>query len=132
MKLRSRTTYSPDDINHILPWASLPAEIRLMILEQVEIGNKRHNLSNWASVSREWQAFFEPQLFQNLKLQFPGSDVDDLNSYVHGYRRDFVKSISLHVRTQEYDNIDKFDEQETQDTIKANNKLFSQALKRWY
>ncbi|KAK2774449.1 hypothetical protein CKAH01_03682 [Colletotrichum kahawae] len=132
MKLRSRTTYSPDDINHIFPWASLPAEIRLMILEQVEVGNKGHKLSNWASVSREWQAFFEPQLFQNLNLQFPGSDVDDLNSYVHGYRRDLVKKISLHVRTQEYDNIDKFDERETQDTIKANNELFSQALERLF
>ncbi|KAK2066061.1 hypothetical protein LY76DRAFT_5880 [Colletotrichum caudatum] len=133
MKLRSRTTYSPDDINnHLLRWANLPAEIRLMILEQVEVGNKGHDLSDWARVSREWQAFFEPQILQHLKLQYPGSDIDNLSLFVQGYRRGLVKRILLHVRTEEYDNEDKFDELETRDTIKANNKLFSQAIKKLF
>ncbi|CAI0650716.1 unnamed protein product [Colletotrichum noveboracense] len=132
MKLRSRTIYSAGAASH-LRWAALPAEIRLMILEQAEIGNiKAHDLSNWARVSREWQTFFEPQIFQHLKLQFPGSDIDDLNSCVHGYRKDLVKKISLHVRTEEYDYVDKFDWPETRDTIKANNKVFSQALKKLF
>lgn len=133
MKLRSRTIYSTGNANHLLRWAVLPADIRLMILEQAEIGDiQAHDLSNWARVSREWQTFFEPQIFQHLKLQIPGSDIDDLNSCVHGYRRDLVKRISLHVRTQEYDNVDRFDVEESPDTIKANNKLFSQALKRLF
>ncbi|KAF4878602.1 hypothetical protein CGCSCA1_v002158 [Colletotrichum siamense] len=133
MKLRSRTIYSTGNANHLLRWAALPAEIRLMILEQAEIGGiQAHDLSNWARVSREWQTFFEPQIFQHLKLQFPSSDIDELNSSVHGYRRDLVKKISLHVRTEEYDNVDRFDEEESQDTIKANNKLFSQALKKLF
>ncbi|KAF4834256.1 hypothetical protein CGCTS75_v003458 [Colletotrichum tropicale] len=132
MKLRSRTIYSAGAASH-LRWAALPAEIRLMILEQAEIGNiKAHDLSNWARVSREWQTFFEPQIFHHLKLQFPGSDIDDLNSCVHGYRRDLVKKISLHVITEEYDYVDKFDWPETRDTIKANNKVFSQALKKLF
>ncbi|KAF4839434.1 hypothetical protein CGCSCA4_v011223 [Colletotrichum siamense] len=132
MKLRSRTINSPSDANH-MRWAALPAEIRLTILEQAEIGNiQAHDLSNWARVSREWQTFFEPQIFQHLKLQFPGSDIDDLNSSVHSYRRHLVKKISLHVRTEEYDCVDEFDRPETRDTIKANNKLFSQALKKLF
>ncbi|KAK1579587.1 uncharacterized protein LY79DRAFT_661697 [Colletotrichum navitas] len=121
--------HSPDGINNHLRWADLPAEIRLMILEQVEVRNKGHDLSDWARVSREWQAFFEPQIFQHLKLQYPGSDIENLSLFVHGYRRGLIKRISLHVRTEEYDNKDKFDELETQDTINANNKLFSRAIK---
>ncbi|KAK1991292.1 hypothetical protein LX36DRAFT_646597 [Colletotrichum falcatum] len=133
MKLRSRTTHSPDNVNnHLLRWTGLPAEIRLMILGQVEVGNKGYKLSDWATVSREWQAFFEPQVFQHLKLQYSGSDIDNLSSFVHGYRRNLVKRISFHVRTEEYDNVYKFDEPETQDTIKANNKLFSQAIKKLF
>ncbi|WQF86368.1 hypothetical protein CDEST_11382 [Colletotrichum destructivum] len=130
MKLRSETTYSLDDVNSNLHWATLPAEIRMMVLKELEGGNGRHDLSCWARVSREWQAFFEPQNFQDLKLQFPGFDIDDLNSIVYGYRRNHVKKISLHVGTEEYDTTDKFDEPESKNTIKANNKLFSQALKK--
>ncbi|OBR10808.1 F-box domain-containing protein [Colletotrichum higginsianum IMI 349063] len=132
MKLRSKTTYSLDDVNSNLHWATLPAEIRLMILKELEGGNGRHDFSCWTRVSWEWQAFFEPQNFQDLKLQFPGFDIDDLNSIVYGYRRNLVKKISLHVRTEEYDTTNKFDEPETKDTIKANNKLFSQALKKMF
>ncbi|EXF78796.1 hypothetical protein CFIO01_01635 [Colletotrichum fioriniae PJ7] len=121
--------YSLDNVNNHPPrWKALPAEIRLTILEQVEIGNKGHDLSGWASVSREWQAFFEPRIFQHLKLRYPGPDIDGLSSSVHGYRTDLVKEISLHVSLDENDNVDKFDELETRNTIKPNNKIFSQAL----
>lgn len=133
MKLRSRTMYSLDNVNNHLPrWKALPVEIRQAILEQVEIGNKRHDFSDWASVTREWQAFFAPRIFQHLKLRYPGPDIDDLSSFVHGYRTDLVKEISLHVSLDKYDNVDKFDELETRNTIKPNNKIFSQALKRLF
>ncbi|KAI3545692.1 hypothetical protein CABS01_14099 [Colletotrichum abscissum] len=132
MKLRSKITYSFEYVNNHIRWAILPPEIRLMILEQVEIGYKGHDLSDWASVSREWQAFFEARIFQRLRLRYPGSDIDNLSSFVHGYRRDLVKEILLHVSLDEYDNVNKFDEPETRDTIRTNNKLFSQALKKLF
>ncbi|KAK7459907.1 hypothetical protein Landi51_00156 [Colletotrichum acutatum] len=117
MKLRSKTTYSLDYVNNHLRWAVLPTEVRLTILEQVEIGNKGHDLSDWASVSREWRAFFETQIFQHMKLRYPGPDIDNLSSNVHIYCRDLVKEISLHVCLEEYDNVSKFDELEIRDTI---------------
>ncbi|KAL0932468.1 uncharacterized protein CTRU02_213421 [Colletotrichum truncatum] len=136
MKLRSNTTYSLDDANGNLRWAVLPAEVRLMILkellEELKRGNERHELSYWASVSGEWQGFFEPQNFLDLKIQFPGVDIDDLNSIVYGYRRNLVKKISLHVQTEEYDSANQFDKPETKATIKANNKIITQALKKLF
>ncbi|OHE99696.1 hypothetical protein CORC01_05054 [Colletotrichum orchidophilum] len=103
-----------------------------MVLEELEMVNERHDLSAWASVSKEWQSFFEPQNFHHLQISYPGSDVDYLDHIINSHRRNYIRKVSLHVVLEEYDSTHGFDQPEITDTIRANNKLFSQALKQLF
>jgi len=52
-------------------WTLLPAEIRLLILE--EVTHQRHpGWASLASVCREWQLVIERENFNKLRLQLPG------------------------------------------------------------
>ena len=80
------------------PWASLPAEIRLGILE--EISRQKHR--GWAlcaTVCKEWQAIIEPKNFYRLALQASG--LDELESLVIR-QRPLVQHIYLNIELPRY------------------------------
>lgn len=63
-------------------WARFPAEIRLMIFRDIK--NDGENMANLASVSKEWQAEFEPHIFSRIKLT--PSRMADFGSMTHRNR----------------------------------------------
>jgi hypothetical protein len=84
-----------------ISWATLPAEIRLMILEAVA----ENNHPGWgplASVCSEWQLCIEKQNFRRLKLQVPC--LDDFNTIVgqNERRRRFIRHIWLDIELPKY------------------------------
>ncbi|KAL0929699.1 uncharacterized protein CTRU02_215342 [Colletotrichum truncatum] len=103
-----------------------------MILDELKKQDGRPRLARWASVSQELKAVFEPHIFKTLTVQFPGSDIETLDQFVDGYRRDFVKRISLHVKTAEDDVKEEYDKVETYKTKRENNKTFAQALQHLF
>ncbi|GAB1317024.1 Oxoglutarate iron-dependent oxygenase protein [Madurella fahalii] len=82
-------------------WTSLPAEIRLMILEAIT-QQKHPGWASCASVCKEWQLFIEKQNFCQLKLQVPC--LDDFESVVgrSKRRKRLIQHIWLDVELPEY------------------------------
>ncbi|OJD13110.1 hypothetical protein AJ78_06392 [Emergomyces pasteurianus Ep9510] len=79
-------------------WASLPAEICLMILEEVS----RQKYRGWAScaaVCKEWQALVERKNFRRLTLQV--SCLDEFQ-YMVIRQRDLVQHICLNIELPQY------------------------------
>jgi hypothetical protein len=80
------------------PWALLPADIRLLILEEIS----RQKLRGWAlcaAVCKEWQAIIESKNFYQLALQT--SCLDELESLVIR-QRPFVQYICLNIELPRY------------------------------
>ncbi|KAK2752662.1 hypothetical protein CKAH01_17654 [Colletotrichum kahawae] len=107
----------------------LPCELRHQILEHLrkQAGGTKRILSAWAHVSREWQRFFEPDIFERLSLQVPGPDIRQLKYVVVNGRQKLVRKISLHVHLAWHS---KQEENEFEDefTKNANTKALSGAL----
>ncbi|KAK4217260.1 hypothetical protein QBC37DRAFT_451055 [Rhypophila decipiens] len=93
-------------------WDELPAEIRLMIWEHVADSkpefcglkslpkNQRAepSLATLATVSREWQYYFETVTFSRLALRLDSNDFKSLSSAVTGtHREPLVRHISISV-----------------------------------
>lgn len=79
-------------------WSSLPAEIRIQILESILQNN--HNLGSCAAVSREWQEMIEHHNFSRIHLT--PERVTDLNETTHR-TRSLVRYIWLRIELEEYD-----------------------------
>ncbi|KAK3325387.1 hypothetical protein B0H66DRAFT_529430 [Apodospora peruviana] len=81
-------------------WTSLPAEIRLMVLEAIT--QQKH--PGWASVApvcKEWQLSIEKQNFRRLKIQ--ASCLDDFERIIQQSKRArLVQHIWLDVELPEY------------------------------
>lgn len=80
------------------PWASLPVEIRLMILEEIS----RQKYRGWAvcaAVCKEWRAVVERKNFHRLTLQ--ASCVEELG-YMVIRQRDLVQYICLNIELPRY------------------------------
>src|SRR5690242_766833 len=60
-------------------WLSLPADIRLFILDEVS-GQKHRGWAQCPAVCKEWQAILEPKNFSQLALE--PSCLDDLETLV--------------------------------------------------
>ncbi|KAK1976569.1 hypothetical protein LZ30DRAFT_603202 [Colletotrichum cereale] len=137
MKLRSKTvclneeaeTNPQDGATSPHPfWQALPQEIRLMVLKELrQLADQRHQMAHWASVSKEWQYFFEPETLETLRICSPGSDIGRMDQVVRGYRRKLVRTISLHVGMAEYTSAEH-GQPEDMDTIMANNVALAEAL----
>ncbi|KAK1579962.1 uncharacterized protein LY79DRAFT_562949 [Colletotrichum navitas] len=99
MKLRFQTKASQPITTTILP-----PELRLMILEELASHDEKHHMASWASVSKEWQSFFEPLLWQTLTFRpsISRSGFLGFHRFIKGYRKSLVKKIRLHVRMEEY------------------------------
>ncbi|KAM7202474.1 hypothetical protein V8F33_002694 [Rhypophila sp. PSN 637] len=91
-------------------WDELPAEIRLMILKNVadskpefrglkslpESQRAEPSLATLATVSREWQYYFETVTFSRLALRLDSNDFKSLSSAVTGtHREPLVRHISI-------------------------------------
>lgn len=79
-------------------WASFPAEIRLMILEEIS-RQKHRGWTSCAAVCKEWQIFVERKNFHRLTLQ--ASCLEDLE-YMVIRQRDLVQYIYLNIELPRY------------------------------
>ncbi|EFQ93346.1 hypothetical protein PTT_09316 [Pyrenophora teres f. teres 0-1] len=85
--------------DHIaFPWLSLPADIRLLVLDEVS-GQKHGGWAQCAAVCKEWLAIFEPKNFSHLALQ--PSCLDELETLVVRQRR-LVQHICLNIDLARY------------------------------
>lgn len=82
---------------NMLRWISLPAEIRLMILEL--LGQETRGLAPYALVCEEWQAAIEKKNFRRLKLQ--ASCLDDFE-HMTSRQMGLVKHIWLNIELRRY------------------------------
>lgn len=79
-------------------WASLPVEIRYMILEETS-RPKHRGWASYAAVCKEWQVFIEGKNFRRLNLQ--ASCLDKLE-YMAVRQRDLVQYICLNIELPRY------------------------------
>ncbi|KAK7425155.1 hypothetical protein QQX98_000069 [Neonectria punicea] len=86
----------PDDT---LGWASLPVEIRLMILEML-MDDSHGRLASYASVCKEWWPIIERKNFSRLKLRV--ESLEDFNTIVTIQRRGLIKHIWLDIELEAY------------------------------
>jgi hypothetical protein len=101
-------------------FSSLPSEIRLQILGDVA-AQERSRWAFLATVSQEWQLFFEARTFRQLKLTYGPSrlhlacdegkhalclDAFDRVMQRNTMRRKFVQQISFEIRLHEYRTFD--------------------------
>jgi len=80
------------------PWPSLPADIRLLILDEIS-GQKHRGWAQCAAVCKEWQAILEPKNFSQLAVQ--PSCLDGLETVVIR-QRPLVQHICLHIVRPRY------------------------------
>jgi hypothetical protein len=81
----------------MLSWGSLPAEIRLVIVEL--LAQEKRGLASYARVCKEWQAVIEKKNFGRLKLR--ASCLDDFEHMV-SRQRELVKHIWLNIELRAY------------------------------
>ncbi len=80
------------------PWPSLPADIRLLILDEIS-GQKHRGWAQCAAVCKEWQAILEPKNFSQLSLQ--PSCLDELETLVVR-QRPLIQHIYLNIDLPRY------------------------------
>ncbi|KAI1744267.1 hypothetical protein F4680DRAFT_469600 [Xylaria scruposa] len=88
--------------SNVLAWISLPAEIRLMILEIVAC----QNYPGWASlasVCKEWQHVLEKVNFYKIKLRVPC--LDKFKRYATPQRRELIRHICLDIVLPQYNSV---------------------------
>ncbi|KAI0096622.1 hypothetical protein GGR51DRAFT_568293 [Nemania sp. FL0031] len=90
-------------------WPSLPEIVRTTILNSVAAILKKYNFrsSSYATVSKEWQSFFEKRHFGRLVLH--QSCIPEFDTIVRHQRRDIVRHIWLRIQVAPYENNDSFD-----------------------
>ncbi|KAF2012461.1 hypothetical protein BU24DRAFT_484101 [Aaosphaeria arxii CBS 175.79] len=84
--------------DNAFPWASLPADIRLLILDEIS-DQKYRGWSVCAAVCKEWQAIIEPKNFCQLALKT--SCLDEFE-YLVIRQRPLVQHICLNVELPRY------------------------------
>ncbi|KAK3943296.1 hypothetical protein QBC46DRAFT_307703 [Diplogelasinospora grovesii] len=115
-----------------MSWHTLPAELRLMILELVSCAytfrqEDRYARAGYASVCREWQCFFEVRIFRRLIVdQDRISDLDKFTAQL-GRRRANIKQIQLRVKLADYD-CSVCQLEEDPEARKQNNLTFTKAV----
>ncbi|KAH8711816.1 hypothetical protein GQ44DRAFT_661502 [Phaeosphaeriaceae sp. PMI808] len=85
--------------DHIaFPWLSLPADIRLLIFDEIS-DQKHRGWAQCAAVCKEWQAILEPKNFSQLALQ--PSCLDELETFVIR-QRPLVRYICFNIDLPHY------------------------------
>lgn len=80
------------------PWPSLPAEIRLLIFDEIA-SQKHRGWAQCAAVCKEWQAIIEPKNFSRLTVR--PSCLNELETLAR--QRPLVQHICLHIELPRYD-----------------------------
>ncbi|KAF4451940.1 F-box domain-containing [Fusarium albosuccineum] len=118
-------------------WDSLPPEIRLWVLRCVVFEHGRiettmtlefGKASSLATVSREWQCFFEKETFRRMALT--SSDLTTFSRVVRGknaIRLNYINRIWLNVKLTKYTQR-IYDRPESATNIGQNNRIFSCAI----
>ncbi|KAB5576601.1 hypothetical protein GE09DRAFT_627323 [Coniochaeta sp. 2T2.1] len=80
-------------------WCRLPAEIQNMVLQNLVDADEsdhdnRRNCPKYATVNKEWQAFFEPVCFETITFK-SHHRMMDMNNIINPIRRRSVKKIAL-------------------------------------
>ncbi|GJC79910.1 hypothetical protein ColLi_02748 [Colletotrichum liriopes] len=112
-----------------LEWNDMPAELRLMFLENIAQITRVHpppEKGSLPTVCSEWRDFFEKRNFESVTVE----DLDDivnLNLIVNGRREGLVKRVVLFVVLQPYD-CRRCDQAESDDEKDWNNSTFGRTL----
>ncbi|EHK48800.1 hypothetical protein TRIATDRAFT_191778 [Trichoderma atroviride IMI 206040] len=80
-------------------WASLPAELRLKILEPI-IHEKPPGWTSLASVCKEWQPVFEKENYKKIKLR--SSRLGEFESMVPPQKRHLIRHVWLDIELRRY------------------------------
>ncbi|OHE91672.1 hypothetical protein CORC01_13018 [Colletotrichum orchidophilum] len=80
-----------------------------------------------ASVSAEWQQFFEKITFWSLNLLSDRKNISQFDNIVQGHRRKLLKVLGFHVLLMEYDCFE-CDTAESENTAYLNSLIFREAL----
>lgn len=87
-------------------WTSLSLELRHMILESLAniLASEDLPIALYASVSKEWQGFFEPLLWQKLTFRpwITKSNFQGFRDAIQRHQRSLIKTITLYLRMEEY------------------------------
>ncbi|KAH7318212.1 hypothetical protein B0I35DRAFT_478740 [Stachybotrys elegans] len=117
-------------------WSTLPAEIRLLILENVinsyedeENKQNSHPLSKLAVVSNEWQYQIEKHLFKRLIIN--QHDIDAFHCIFTDHRRKFPQWVWLRYELPTY-GCDVCNLPETPADIEANNASFGRSVEKLF
>lgn len=108
-------------------WSRLAPEIREMILERLPSSRYfgKHRIGEYASVSREWQAWVESRTFANLKIDSL-SRMEKLGEYVRGERASCVRNVHLYTDLMPYRDRRLAEDDEC---VNSNNRRFSERVK---
>lgn len=91
---------SPSSITKATSWASLPAEVRQMILSLV-LGSPK--VARFATVCLEWQVFFETCSFRRLVLDLGSLGEFDAIVRRHDARLGYIRKLWLRVQLSKYE-----------------------------
>ncbi|UKZ68383.1 uncharacterized protein TrAtP1_009422 [Trichoderma atroviride] len=126
---------SPSTITRTTSWASMPAEVRQLILGFVCLpkpGERCNSLgfpkvARFASVCLEWQAFFEARLFRRLVLNPDSVDAFDAIVRRDDVRLGYIQKLWLRVNLSNYEcpNCDRSEDLVVQ---RGNNMIFSTCI----
>ncbi|KAI0857112.1 hypothetical protein F4860DRAFT_518243 [Xylaria cubensis] len=83
-------------------WQTLSLEIKYMIFEVLLLQPcKRHQLSAYATVSKQWQIFFEKHIFHRLVLH--QSKIKEFGRLFQHQRRELLRHLWLRIELPKYD-----------------------------
>ncbi|KAL7796100.1 hypothetical protein V8C37DRAFT_414399 [Trichoderma ceciliae] len=125
----------PSSITKVTSWASLPVEVRQMILSLVglPISGRQCNglgspkVARFATVCREWQVFFETCTFRRLVLDHNSLGEFDAIVRRNDTRLGYIRKLWLRVRLSKYECPD-CDEPEDEATQHCNNMIFTTCI----
>ncbi|KAK4443269.1 hypothetical protein QBC34DRAFT_478095 [Podospora aff. communis PSN243] len=111
-------------------FSRLPAELRQMVLKSSNPSESlKHVRAGYASVSREWQDFFEPETFRRLVLD--QERLPELEKMLARcpWRRDYIQQIHLRVKLEEYSCDTCHSAESNRQLMVRNNALFTKAVR---
>lgn len=104
MATTKRNNLLPQQASLKLEWLQLPAELRIMVLDLLResVGNNTtYEKSALATVSREWQDYFEQENFKRLILH--QNDLKKFRTVMNKRRAPFITWIWLRLELSTYD-----------------------------
>jgi hypothetical protein len=94
---------------NVIPWTSMPIEVRRMILSHLGIPNLGRRpsgsgpkVARFAAVCREWQDYFEPRLFRRLVLDPESLDRFDSIIKRRDVRLGNIRKLWLRIKLSKY------------------------------